>query len=77
MPKHHNNIHQILIIKIPNIKLVFEMSIDYLKISQFIIEIIIFLILMYVGGKILKFVKRKSFRILNIREYFPEPEVYT
>ena len=77
MPKHHNNIHQILIIKIPNIKLVFEMSIDYLKISQFIIEIIIFLILMYVGGKILQFVKRKSFRILNIREYFPEPEVYT
>ena len=49
----------------------------YVQILKFIVEIVIFLILMVIFGFAIKKIKAKNYRLLNPREYFPEEELHS
>lgn len=54
-----------------------EMYIDIDKISHFLIEIVIFIFLMYLGKFIIDRLKAHNIKILNLEEYFPEEEIHS
>ncbi|WP_296808211.1 hypothetical protein [uncultured Methanobrevibacter sp.] len=53
------------------------MQIDYLTILEFVVEIIVFLILMIVCRFIFDKLENSSYKLLNPREYLPEEEVHS
>ena len=53
------------------------MEIEYLRILTFILEIIVFLILMTISSFIFSKIKSKSYKLLNPNEYFPEDEIHS
>ena len=53
------------------------MQIDYLTILEFVVEIVVFLILMVVCRFIFDKLENSSYKLLNPREYLPEEEVHS
>ena len=53
------------------------MTIDYFHILIFILEVLIFLILMRISKYVLDEIGKRPYKILNPSEYFPEEEVHT
>ena len=55
----------------------YQVTIDYSNIFTFILEVVVFLILMVVSRYALDEIRKRSYKILNPKEYFPEEEVHT
>lgn len=53
------------------------MEIQFIRISELIIEIALFIVLMFVGRFILDQLKTHNIQILNPQEYFPEEELHS
>ncbi|WP_407422637.1 hypothetical protein [Methanobrevibacter sp.] len=53
------------------------MDMELIRISQFILEIILFIVLMFVGRFIHDKLKTNDIKILNPQEYFPEEELHS
>lgn len=53
------------------------MEIQFIRISELIIEIALFIVLMFVGRFILDHLKTHDIPILNPKEYFPEEELHS
>ena len=53
------------------------MDIEYIRISQLIIEIVLFIVLMFMGRFIYDHLKTHNIKILNPQEYFPEEELHS
>ena len=53
------------------------MELVYMEILGYVIEIIVFLILMVILEFVLKKINVKSYKVLNPREYFPEEEIHS
>ncbi|WP_406535690.1 hypothetical protein [Methanobrevibacter sp.] len=53
------------------------MDLSYMRILEFVAEIVVFLILMAIFGYVYNKIKNNPHRLLNPSEYFPEDELHT
>ena len=53
------------------------MEIDYLTVIEFVLEIVVFLALMFVFRFIINKLKNSSYKLLNPKEYLPEEELHS